>query len=106
MTEQINQESNDSVETPRTAEDVFTEMLDTEESNDKPEVENEEVATEAVEETDEETLEEEVEEESEEEKPETPKPPPIPENIKHPIYELISKVTKEVEFLESITTPK
>ena len=66
MTEQINQESN-SVETPRDATDVFTEMLDAEESNDKPEVENEEVATEAVEETDEEALEEEVEEESEDE---------------------------------------
>jgi len=67
MTEQINQESNDSVETPKDATDVFTEMLDAEESNDKPEVENEEVATEAVEETDEEALEEEVEEESEDE---------------------------------------
>ena len=66
MDEQINQESN-SVETPRDATDVFTEMLDAEESNDKPEVENEEVATEAVEETDEEALEEEVEEESEDE---------------------------------------
>ena len=69
MTEQINQESN-SVETPRDATEVFTEMLDTQESNDKPEVDNEEVATEAVEETDEETLEEEVEEESEEDEPE------------------------------------
>jgi len=69
MTEQINQESN-SVETPKDATDVFTEMLDAEESNDKPEVENEEVATEAVEETDEEALEEEVEEESEEDEPE------------------------------------
>jgi len=66
MTEQINQESN-SVETPRNATEVFTDMLDAEESNDKPEVENEEVATEAVEETDEEALEEEVEEESEDE---------------------------------------
>ena len=67
MTEQINQESN-SVETPtKDATDVFTEMLDAEESVDKPEVTNEEVATEAVEETDEETLEEEVEEESEDE---------------------------------------
>ena len=66
MTEQINQESN-SVETPKDATDVFTEMLDAEESNDKPEVANEEVATEAVEETDEEALEEEVEEESEDE---------------------------------------
>ena len=68
MTEQINQESN-SVETPKDATDVFTEMLDAEESNDKPEVDNEEVATEAVEETDEEALEEEVEEESEEDEP-------------------------------------
>ena len=69
MNEQINQESNDSVETPRDAADVFTEMLDAEESNDKPEVENEEVATEAVEETDQKALEEEVEEESEEDEP-------------------------------------
>ena len=70
MTEQINQESN-SVETPKDATEVFTEMLDAEESNDKPEVENEEVATEAVEETDEEALEEEVEEESEDEPDDT-----------------------------------
>ena len=70
MTEQINQESNDSVETPKDATDVFTEMLEAEESVDKPEVTNEEVATEAVEETDEEELEEEVEEESEEDEPE------------------------------------
>ena len=69
MTEQINQESN-SVETPRDATEVFTDMLDAEESNDKPEVENEEVATEAVEETDEEALEDEVDEESEEDEPE------------------------------------
>jgi hypothetical protein len=69
MNEQINQESN-SVETPRDATEVFTDMLDAEESNDKPEVENEEVATEAVEETDEEALEDEVEEESEEDEPE------------------------------------
>ena len=67
MTEQINQESN-SVETPKDATDVFTEMLDAESSdNDKNEVTNEEVATEAVEETDEEALEEEVDEESEDE---------------------------------------
>ena len=46
-------------------------MLDAEESNDKPEVENEEVATEAVEETDEEALEEEVDEESEDEPEDT-----------------------------------
>ena len=70
MTEQINQESNDSVETPKDATDVFTEILEAEESVDKPEVTNEEVATEAVEETDEEALEEEVEEESEEDEPE------------------------------------
>ena len=70
MTEQINQESN-SVETPKDATDVFTEMLDAEESNDKPEVKNEEVATEAVEETDEEALEEEVDEESEDEPEDT-----------------------------------
>ena len=69
MTEQINQESN-SVETPRDATEVFTEILDAQESNDKPEAVNEEVATEAVEETDEETLEEEVAEESEEDEPE------------------------------------
>ena len=69
MTEQINQESN-SVETPKDATDVFTEMLEAESSdNDKNEVTNEEVATEAVEETDEETLEEEVDEESEEDEP-------------------------------------
>ena len=71
MTEQINQESNDSVETPKDATDVFTEILEAEESVDKPEVTNEEVATEAVEETDEETLEEEVEEESEDEPDDT-----------------------------------
>jgi len=71
MTEQINQESNDSVETPKDATDVFTEMLDAEESVDKPEVTNEEVATEAVEETDEEALEEEVDEESEDEPDDT-----------------------------------
>ena len=69
MTEQINQESN-SVETPKDATEVFTDMLDAQESNDKPEADNEEVATEAVEETDEETLEEEVAEESEEDEPE------------------------------------
>ena len=70
MDEQINQESN-SVETPKDATEVFTEMLDAEESNDKPEVKNEEVATEAVEETDEEALEEEVDEESEDEPEDT-----------------------------------
>lgn len=69
MNEQINQESNDSVETPRTAQDVFTEMLDTEESNDKPEVTNEEVATEDAEEAEAETLEDEIEEESDTDEP-------------------------------------
>jgi len=62
MTEQITTPDTGS-ETPRDATEVFTEMLDAESSdNDKNEVENEEVATEAVEETDEEALEEEVEE--------------------------------------------
>ena len=70
MTEQINQESN-SVETPKDATEVFTEMLEAEERQimTNHEVTNEEVATEAVEETDEETLEEEVDEESEEDEP-------------------------------------
>ena len=65
MTEQINQESN-SVETPRDATDVFTEMLEAEESNDKPEVTDEQDDEEAVEETAEETEPEEVDEESDE----------------------------------------
>ena len=58
MSEQINQESNDSVETPvRDAVDVFTEILEAEESNDKPEVTNEkqENIEENVEEAEEET---------------------------------------------------
>ena len=59
MTEQINQESN-SVETPQDATEVFTKMLDAQESNDKPEVDNEEVATEDAEEAEEEVLEDEV----------------------------------------------
>ena len=67
--EQINQESN-SVETPKDATEVFTEMLDAQESNDKPEAPNEEVETEEQEVTDQETLEEEVDEESEEDEPE------------------------------------
>ena len=67
--EQVNQESN-SVETPRDATEVFTEILDAQESNDKPEVENEEVETEEQEVTEEETPDEEVEEESEEDEPE------------------------------------
>jgi hypothetical protein len=70
--EQINQESNDSVETPKDAQDVFTEMLDAEESKDQPEVTNEEQEDieENVEETEEETESEEVEE-SEEDEPDT-----------------------------------
>ena len=40
--EQINDTSNEVVETPKDAEAVFTELLETEESNDKPEVTNEE----------------------------------------------------------------
>jgi hypothetical protein len=71
--EQINQESNDSVETqPKDAVDVFTGILEAEESVDKPEVSNEEQENieENVEETEEET-ESEVEEESEEDEPET-----------------------------------
>ena len=65
--EQVNQESFDSVETPRTAEDVFTEMLVAEESgNDKPAVVNDEVETEDAEEVTEEVLDDEVDEESDE----------------------------------------
>ena len=67
--EQINQESN-SVETPRDATEVFTEILDAQESNDKPEVTNEEVETEEQEVTEDETSEAEVAEESEEDEPE------------------------------------
>jgi len=67
MNEQINQESVDSVETPRTAEDVFTDMLVAEESgNDKPAVVNDEVETEDAEEVTEEVLDDEVDEESDE----------------------------------------
>ena len=69
MNEQINQESN-SVETPKDATEVFTEMLDAQESNDKPEALNEEVETEEQEVTDQDETEEEVEEESEEDEPE------------------------------------
>jgi hypothetical protein len=68
--EQINQESN-SVETPKDATEVFTEILDAQESNDKPEVTNEEVETEEQEVTEDETPDEEVEEESDEDEPET-----------------------------------
>ena len=56
--EQINQESNDSVETqPKDAVDVFTGILEAEESVDKPEVTNEEQENieENVEETETET---------------------------------------------------
>ena len=70
MNEQVNQESNDSVETPRDATEVFTEILDAQESNDKPEVENEAVETEEQEVTEEETSNDEVAEESEEDEPE------------------------------------
>ena len=73
MNEQINQESADSVETPRTAQDVFTEMLDAEESNDKPEATNEEQENieENAEEAEEETESESEVEELEEDNPET-----------------------------------
>jgi hypothetical protein len=74
MTEQINQESNDSVETPtRDAVDVFTEILEAEESNDKPEVTNEkqEDIEENVEETETEAESEEEVEESDEDEPDT-----------------------------------
>jgi len=73
MNEQINQESADSVETPRTAQDVFTEMLVAEESNDKPEATNEEQENieENAEEAEEETEPESEVEELEEDNPET-----------------------------------
>ena len=60
--EQINDTSNEVVETPKDAEAVFTELLEAEESNDKPEVTNEE-----QEDTQENAEEVEVEAESEEE---------------------------------------
>ena len=67
MNEQVNQESADSVDTPRDAQDVFAEMLVAEESgNDKPAVVNDEVETEDAEEVTEEVLDDEVEEESDE----------------------------------------
>ena len=73
--EQVNQESNDSVDTPvRDAQDVFAEMLTTESSdNDKNEVVNEEQEDieENVEETEEETESEPEVEELEEDNPET-----------------------------------
>ena len=65
--EQVNQESSDSVDTPRDAQTVFTEMLVAEESgNDKPAVVNDEVETEDAEEVTEEVLDDEVDEESDE----------------------------------------
>jgi hypothetical protein len=71
--EQINQESNDSVETPRDAVDVFTEILEAESSdNDKNETTNEKqenVEKNAEEAEEENESEEEVEEESEEDEP-------------------------------------
>ena len=67
MNEQVNQESSDSVDTPRDAQDVFAEMLVAEESgNDKPAVVNDEVETEDAEEVTEEVLDDEVDEESDE----------------------------------------
>ncbi len=71
--EQINQESADSVDTPRDAQAVFTEMLDAESSdNDKNEVTNEEQENieENAEEAEEETESESEVEESEEDNPE------------------------------------
>ena len=69
MEEQINDTSNEVVETQVDAVETFTNMLEAEESNDKPEVSNEQEDEEAVEETVEETEPEEVEEESEEDEP-------------------------------------
>ena len=70
MEEQINDTSNEVVETQVDAVETFTNMLEAEESNDNPEVTNEQEDEEAVEETAEETESEEVEEESEEDEPE------------------------------------
>ena len=71
--EQVNQESNDSVETqPKDAVDVFTNLLDAEESKDQPEVNDEQEDIEKnVEETEEETESESEVEELEEDSPET-----------------------------------
>ena len=71
MEEQINDTSNEVVETQVDAVETFTNMLEAEESNDKPEVSNEQENEEAVEETAEETEPEEVEEESEDEPDDT-----------------------------------
>ena len=65
--EQINQESNDSVETQEVdAIETFANALDAQESEDKPEVEDEQENEEVVAQADEETESEEVEEESDE----------------------------------------
>ena len=69
MEEQINDTSNEVVETQVDAVETFTNMLESEESNDIPEVANEQEDEEAVEETVEEAESEEVEEESEEDEP-------------------------------------
>jgi hypothetical protein len=66
MEEQINDTSNEVVETQVDAVETFTNMLEAEESNDKPEVTNEQEDEEAVEETVEEAESEEVDEESDE----------------------------------------
>jgi len=70
MTEQINDTSNEVVETQVDAVETFAKALESQESNqDEPEVTNEQEDEEAVEETAEETESEEVEEESEEDEP-------------------------------------
>ena len=66
MEEQINDTSNEVVETQVDAVETFTSMLEAEESNDKPEVTYEQEDEEAVEETAEEAESEEVDEESDE----------------------------------------
>jgi hypothetical protein len=66
MEEQINDTSNEVVETQVDAVETFTSMLEAEESNDKPEVTDEQEDEEAVEETAEEAESEEVDEESDE----------------------------------------
>ena len=66
MEEQINDTSNEVVETQVDAVETFTSMLEAEESNDKPEVADEQEDEEAVEETVEEAESEEVDEESDE----------------------------------------
>ena len=66
MEEQINDTSNEVVETQVDAVETFTNMLEAEESNDKPEVTDEQEDEEAVEETVEEAESEEVDEESDE----------------------------------------